>query len=38
VLLNYPEEGERWFKFKDDRIQERAFEWLDDIDINLSEE
>ena len=38
VLLNYPEERERWFKFKDDRMEERALEWLEDIDVTLSEE
>ena len=38
VLLSYPEERERWFKFKDDRVQGRALEWLDDIDVTLSEE
>lgn len=38
VLLNYPEERERWFQFKDDRIQERALEWLGDIDVSLIEE
>jgi len=38
VLLNYPEERERWFKFKDERRRERALEWLDDIDVTLSEE
>jgi len=38
VLLNYPEERERWFEFKDDRMRERAREWLDDIDVSLSEE
>ena len=38
VLLNYPEEGERWFKFKDERMEEKALEWLDDIDVTLSEE
>ncbi len=38
VLLNYPEERERWFQFKDDRTQERALEWLDDIDVSLIEE
>lgn len=26
VLLNYPKERERWFQFKDDRIQEKALE------------
>jgi len=38
VLLGYPKERERWFKFKDDRMQERALEWLDDIDVTLSKE
>jgi len=38
MLLNYPEERERWFKFKDDRMEERALEWLDDIEVTLSEE
>jgi len=37
VLLNYPEERERWFKFKDERMEERALEWLDDIEVTLSE-
>jgi hypothetical protein len=34
-MRNYPEEGERWFKFKDERIEERALEWLSDIGISL---
>ena len=38
VMLNYPEERERWFQFKDDRMKERALEWLDDIDVTLVEE
>ena len=38
MLLNYPEERERWFKFKDERMEERAMEWLDDIEVTLSEE
>jgi len=38
VLLGYPEERERWFKLKDDRMRERTLEWLDDIDVTLSEE
>ena len=38
VLLNYPEERERLFQFKDDRMKERALEWLDDIDVTLVEE
>ena len=35
VLLNYPEERERCFRFKDDRMEERAIEWLEDIDVTL---
>lgn len=38
VLLNYPEERERWFQFKDERMEERALEWLEDIDVTLSGE
>lgn len=38
VLLNYPEESERWFKFKDDRMEKRAREWLEDIEVIMSEE
>jgi len=38
VLVRYPEERERWFQFKDDRMCERAREWLDDIGVTLAEE
>jgi hypothetical protein len=38
VLLRYPEERERWFQFKDERMQERAHEWLDDIGVTLDKE
>jgi len=38
MLLSYPEERERWFSFKDDRMEGRALEWLDDIDATLAEE
>jgi len=38
VLLNYPEERERWLKFKDDRMEKRALEWLDSIDVSPTEE
>jgi hypothetical protein len=34
VLARYPEERERWFRFKDERMEERALEWLDDIGIS----
>ena len=38
VLSGYPEERERWFCFKDERMQQRALEWLDDINVTLVEE
>ena len=38
VLLNYPEERESWFQFKDDRMEEKALEWLGDIDVSPIEE
>lgn len=38
VLHNYPEENERWFKFKDERMEERALEWLSDIGISPVED
>lgn len=38
VLAGYPEEWEIWFRFKDERMQQRALEWLDDIGISLVEE
>jgi hypothetical protein len=33
-LTRYPEERERWFQFKDERVEERALEWLNDIGIS----
>jgi len=38
VLLRHPEERERWFQFKDERLEERALEWLDDIGVTLVKE
>ncbi|MFP4038026.1 MAG: UPF0158 family protein [Desulfobacteraceae bacterium] len=38
VLLNYPEERERWFRFKDERMRERVLEWLEEISIDVSED
>lgn len=29
VLLGYPEERERWFRFKDDLVRQRVLKWLD---------
>jgi hypothetical protein len=37
VLVNYPEERERWFRFKGERMEQRALEWLDDIGVRLLE-
>jgi len=33
VLTRYPEEQERWFRFKDDRLNQRALEWLEEIGV-----
>ncbi|MFC1958686.1 UPF0158 family protein [Chloroflexota bacterium] len=38
ILLDYPDERERWFQFRDDRAQERVLEWLDGINVVLIEE
>jgi hypothetical protein len=38
VLAHYPDERERWFRFKDDRMKERALEWLESIGISPCEE
>lgn len=36
ILLNYPKERERWFKFHDARLGERVKEWLKDKGIELT--
>jgi len=33
VLTRYPEEQERWLRFKDDRLNQRALEWLEEIGV-----
>ena len=38
VMARYPEERERWFCFKDDKMKEGALEWLEDIGVSLSSE
>ena len=38
VLLNYPTEREKWFEFRDSRMEERALEWLESIKVSLIEE
>ncbi len=37
TLIRYPDQRERWFKFKDDLMQKRALEWLDEIGVIPSE-
>jgi Uncharacterised protein family (UPF0158) len=34
VLAAYPQERERWFQFRDERLQRRALDWLEDEGIN----
>ena len=38
VLARHPEEKEKWFRFRDERMEERALEWLDDIGISLAQD
>ena len=38
VLLDHPRERERWFVFKDQRLRERALEWLTEAEIEVVEE
>lgn len=38
VLLRYPEERERWFRFKNERMEQRALEWLNEMGISPIEE
>ena len=38
VLARYPEERERWYHFKEERMKERAISWLEDIGISLQGE
>jgi hypothetical protein len=33
VLLDYPQERERWFRFQEDRVRQRVLDWLDLEDI-----
>jgi hypothetical protein len=33
TLARYPAEQERWWEFKDQRMRERALEWLEDIGV-----
>ena len=38
VLQGYPEERERWFQFKNDKLKQRALEWLENIGVSLSQD
>ena len=38
VLLGYPDERERWFAYKNERVRERVLEWLEDEGIVPIEE
>lgn len=38
VLSNYPQERDRWFAFKNERIKDRVLEWLHDSDLELIEQ
>lgn len=33
VLIVFPHERERWFQFRDERLRQRALDWLDEEDI-----
>ncbi len=35
ALLNYPAERERWFAFKDERMEQRALDWLEKIGVEV---
>lgn len=36
VLLSYPEKREEWFRFKDERLEKRVREWLEENEIELA--
>lgn len=36
VLLKYPKERERWFQFKQDRLQQRILDWLEAEEIEIN--
>ncbi len=35
VLVRYPEQREKWFRFRDERIRERALGWLKEVGVRL---
>jgi hypothetical protein len=38
VLAHYPRERERWFRFREERLQEAMHEWLEDNGIEPTTE
>jgi hypothetical protein len=38
MLLNYPVERERWFKFENEKMEEYAREWLESIGVEPEQE
>ena len=37
VLLNYPRERERWFKFSNEKMEERVLEWLESENYEIKD-
>jgi hypothetical protein len=37
VLSHYPDEREKWFEFKNERLKNRVLEWLEENEIELEE-
>ncbi|MGC9193109.1 MAG: UPF0158 family protein [Thermoplasmata archaeon] len=37
MLLNYPKERERWFKFRNEKMEERVLEWLESESYDLKD-
>jgi hypothetical protein len=35
VLARYADERENWFRFKDDKVRQKALEWLESIGVSL---
>lgn len=37
VLMDYPEERENWFKFQEECVRNRIFDWLEENNLELEE-
>jgi hypothetical protein len=35
VIAGYPDERERWFEFKENRVKQRVMEWLEENELEL---